>query len=290
MNKLPRAMGDVPIRRSHAPRLGAIAAAFALATLAFATGPVRADYQGPDENTGQAYGPLKGDTTYSATLNQDNSNPGDQDWYYFYVPAAGDHLHWAVSNTNALSACPPYQCNVYATLEGSNGQQLGGADSSAGTSGAAPGITQTIDWTFQAPGKYYIALVGDGPRISYQFSVTPASGVSAAPPGGGATGSLGLTTHQHGRSVEIGFVAPSAGARLDAWLYMTTGRSGRLAGRLQLSGVPKARDTYAIALDGSAWTTLKQRHRLKLSLRIKLTPRSGTAVRASKNVVVTYPR
>src|SRR5579884_2946582 len=72
-----------------------------LGLLALATRPARADYQGPDENASQAYGPLQGAHTYSAMLNNSGSNPGDQDWYYFYVPAAGDHLQFTISNTSS---------------------------------------------------------------------------------------------------------------------------------------------------------------------------------------------
>src|SRR5437588_11150846 len=152
-----------------------------LGLAALATRPARADYQGPDENASQAYGPIQGAHTYSAMLNNSGSNPDDQDWYYFYVPTAGDNLHFTIKNSS--SACTPnrqsYYCHVYATLEDSSGNQVGGSNSSAGTSGALPGQTQSIDWTFSSPGKYYIAFIGDGDQLNYQFSVTPACGVSS---------------------------------------------------------------------------------------------------------------
>jgi hypothetical protein len=258
-----------------------------MAWVAFTARAAQADYQGPDENTSQAYGPLRGDFTYAATL-QDGS---DQDWYYFYVPAAGDQLHWTVSNTTPLTGCTlgPYACNVYATLEDSTGHQVGGGDSSAGTSGVMPSTTQKIDWTFDAPGKYYLAVVGDGGQLSYQFSVTPASGLSSTPPGdGGAGSSLHLSAHQRGRQVDVSLVVPSSGASLQAYLYTGTGRSMQTAGHTALAHFSRGTVHFTISLNSRAWSALKQHHRLTLTERIRLTLRSGKLVHASQKVVVTH--
>jgi hypothetical protein len=260
------------------------------ATLVLAIQRARADYQGPDENRSQAFGPLQGAHSYSAMLNNSGSNPDDQDWYYFYVPAAGDKLHWSVSNTTAATACKPYgiyYCNVYATLEDSKGQ-VGGSNSTAGTSGVGPGQTQSINWTFSSPGKYYIAFIGDGDQLSYQFSVTPASGVSSTPPGGGGTPSLHLKAHQHRRFVDFSLVVPSAGASLVASLYRGTGSNRRLVGRLQRTSLPKGAFSGAIRLKSGAWSLLKQRHRLTVHLSVVVRPKSGTALRASKKLVLKH--
>jgi hypothetical protein len=267
--------------------LSALAAA--LASLTLATRAARADYQGPDENTNEAYGPLRGDYSYSATLQSAN----DQDWYYFYVPAAGDKLHWTVANTTPVTGCNSgiYSCSVYATLEDSNGQQVGGADSSAGTSGVAPTTTQNIDWTFDAPGKYYLAVIGDSGQLSYQFSVTPASGLSStAPGGGGRSSALHLKAHQSGRDVEISLVVPTPGARLDAGLYTGAGHSLRTAGLLRRAHLPRGTVKYAIELSSRAWTAAKKHHRLTLTLRVVLTMSTGAVEHATEKVVVTYPR
>jgi hypothetical protein len=259
-----------------------------LASTMFGARAARADYQGPDENTSQAYGPLRGDYTYAATV-----QGSDQDWYYFYVPAAGDHLHWTVSNTTAVTACPPspFACNVYATLEDSNGQQVGGGNSSAGTSGVMPQSTQSIDWTFDAPGKYYLAVIGDGDQLSYQFSVTPASGLSNTPPGGGGAGSsLRLKAKQQGRDVDISLVVPSSGARLDASLYTGANRTLQAAGQLRRTQLPQGTVHDAIELNSRAWTALKKYHRLTLTLRVALTLRSGRVLHGSEKVIVTHRR
>jgi hypothetical protein len=258
----------------------------ALAVVVFAARAAHADYRGPDENPSQAYGPLQGNYTYPASV-----QGSDQDWYYFYVPAAGDQLHWTVSNTTAITACPPSpgSCEVYATLEDSKGQQLGGADSSAGTSGVMPSTTQTIDWTFDAPGKYYLAVIGDGQPVSYQFSVTPASGLSSTPPGGGASApSLHLTAKQHGRDVDVGLVVPSSGSRLDAHLYTGAGHSQRTAGGKVLADLQKGALHFTIALNSRTWSALQKHHRLTLMLRITLTPGGGAVVHASQKLIVTH--
>jgi hypothetical protein len=242
----------------------------------------------------QAYGPLQGALTYSATLNQGGGNPDDQDWYYFYVPAVGDKLHWTVSNTTALTGCTPLgpnYCNVYGTLVDSGGKQVGGDGSSAGTSGVGPSSTQSIDWTFKTPGKYYLAVVGDGDQLSYRFSVTPACGVSSTPSGAGAgtTGSsLLLRAHQRGRDVDVSLVVPSCGGPLGARLYTGAGRSLQTAGGKTLSHIAGGSVHFAIRLNSRAWTALEQQHRLTLTLRSALTLQNGKIVRASEKVVVTH--
>jgi hypothetical protein len=147
-----------------------------LVYLATASVLARADYQGPDENASQAYGPITSGANYSASVSGD-----DQDWFSYDVPTAGTKLHWTVSNQNAIADCNPngiYYCNLYATLIGPDGKQLGGDNSSAGTSGVGPGTTQTIDWTYDQPGRYYVALIGDGDTLSYRFNFTSASGAA----------------------------------------------------------------------------------------------------------------
>jgi hypothetical protein len=257
---------------------------FAALLLAAGATSSRADYRGPDENTSEAFGPLQGAYTYSATLNQNGTNPDDQDWYYYYIPTAGDHLHWTVSNTNASTACPPYQCNVYATLEGSNGQQLGGSNSSAGTSGVGPGQTQTVDWTFPSPGKYYIAFIGDGPKISYTFSVTPADGVSSTPPGSGktTTAALNLRARQSRRFVDFSLTAPAGGGKLAALLYL--GRS--LASSLHRAHIAAGRDHFALRLSARTWAQLARRHRLHATLRVTLTRPSASRLHASRSLTL----
>ena len=264
--------------------LAAIGISLGLLTLG--TRPARADYQGPDENASQANGPIQGGHTYSAMLNNSGSNPDDQDWYSFYVPTAGDHLHFTIKNTS--SACRPnpasYYCHVYATLEDSSSHQVGGSNSSAGTSGALPGQTQSIDWTFSSPGKYYIAFIGDGDQLNYQFSVTPACGVSSTP----SFPPLDLTAHQQRRDVDISLTNPCAGSKLLAHIYAGTGSSRYVAGTLRRSAVPKGHVHYAIELSSRAWNALKKHHRLNIAVRVALTLSTGKTLHGSKKLVLTH--
>jgi hypothetical protein len=270
---------------------GAVAALSLLASGAAAP-TAWGDYQGPDENTGQAYGPLEGGYTYQAKLNNNGSNPDDQDWYYFYVPRAGERLDWTVSNTTATTGCVPYgpyaYCEVWATLEDSSGHQLGGDNSSAGTSGVGPGGTQQIYWTFASPGRYYIAFVGGGDELSYQFSVSPADGVSSLPVGGGAPSggapSLRLAAHQAGRFVDFSLTVPTGGGRLAARLYELVGRRRVPAGSLGRAHVAAGRHQYALRLSGAAWRALARRGRLTLILDVTVTRTNGSSLRGARTL------
>jgi hypothetical protein len=263
-----------------------MAIGISLGLVALAAQRAGADFQGPDENASEAFGPIQGAHTYSAMLNNNGSNPDDQDWYFFYVPAAGDHLHFTIKNSSPKCTPHPqsYYCHVYATLENSSGNQVGGSNSSAGTSGALPGQTQYINWTFTSPGKYYIAFIGDGDQLNYRFSVTPACGVSSRP----SFPPLDLTAHQQRRNVDISLTNPCAGSKLLAHLYAGTGSSRYVAGTLQRSGIPKGDVHHAIQLDSRAWKALKKRHRLRVAVQVVLTLSSGQVLRGSHKLLLTH--
>lgn len=277
-------MRDRLVQHPRVALLAAVVVTLAMAALWPAAVPVRADYRGPDENTSQAYGPLQGGHTYAATLNQSGSNPGDQDWYYFYVSRGGERLHWTVSNTNSPTACPRYECNVYATLEDASGHQLGGAGSSAGTSGVAPGTTQTIDWAYPRPGKYYIAFIGDGPTIAYQFGVTPADALSGSPPAGT---SLALRAHQSGRELYFALLVPSGGARLvDGTVVGRLAGSRVVIGSLRRDHVAAGSRRFAIRLSRRGWRALQNGRRLRVTLVVTLTRPGGERLRARRVLVL----
>lgn len=86
---------------------------------------------GPDETASSAYGPLKGDVTYSGAF----ASQDDVDYLTFTVSAAAETLEFTVQNTTP-NCQDPYDagCPVYATLMDSTGQnQVGGSNSDAGT-------------------------------------------------------------------------------------------------------------------------------------------------------------
>jgi len=254
----------------------------ALVALMLTTTRARADYQGPDENASEANGPITAGTPYSATLNQNGTNPDDQDWYSYNVSVAGEKLHWTVTNTS--SGCTPNPlsdyCHVYATLEDASGNQLGGSNSSAGTAGALPGQTQTINWTFTSPGKYYIAFVGDGDVLGYRFSFT-----SSTPT---VTPSLNLKAHQgvQRRFVVFSLTVPAGGARLGALLHGQSNGTSFLAGTLGARNVGGGTRHLAIRLDNRAWSALTQHHRLSVTLNVTLTRSSAPRLEASRKLLL----
>jgi hypothetical protein len=259
--------------------------------LTLATPPLlaRADYRGPDENPDQAFGPLAGGTNYSASVSGE-----DQDWFYYYVKNDGATLHWTVTNQTTLLNCLPlgiYYCNIYATLIGPDGKQLGGEGSSAGTSGVGPDSTQNIDWKYDQPGKYYIAIVGDGDTLNYQFSVTPASALTSTPPSGvgrsGRSGSqaLHLSAHRSGRDVNVTLETPSAGAHVIGKLILPT---GAVAGRESVRHLPKGRVQLPIPLRKKAWAMLKSKKHLTLTLNVTVSLPGGHLIQGTRAVSLRY--
>jgi hypothetical protein len=278
--------------RAHALRTVRTLLALACGTLLFLAAPpllARADYRGPDENASQAFGPIAGATNYAASVSGE-----DQDWFYYYVKNDGATLHWTVTNQTHLLNCNPTSgfCNIYATLIGPDGKQLGGEGSSAGTSGVGPDSTQTIDWKYDQPGKYYVAIVGDGNPLNYQFSVTPASALTNKAPsgigGGGSSGSqtLHLSAHRRGRDVNVTLQTPSAGAHVIGKLILP---SGAVAGRKSIRHQPKGRVQLSIPLSNKAWATLKSKKHLKLTLNVTVSLPGGHLIQGTRTVSLRYP-
>jgi len=254
-----------------------------VAAVVLLAAPVALSLAAGGDTRASATGPLRGDVDYTGTLKQGN----DQDWYFFYVPSAGDHLHWTVTNTTPKTQCVPpgvYGCHIYATLIDDNGKQVGGDNSSAGISGANPGETQTIDWTFDRPGRYYLGLNEDGDGGSYSFRVTPASGLSdsapgAVQPGGAVQPALKVAATARGRTVSLRVTVPASGSTIRARLL----RAGRSVGARTVKDARKGVTTFAVSLTKTTAAVLRRRHRLGVTLRVTLTPPGGGRVeRASR--------
>jgi hypothetical protein len=254
----------------------------AVLAVAAAAVPAASSLAAGGDTRAQATGPLHGDVDYAGTLKQGD----DQDWYFFYVPAAGGHLHWTVTNTTPKSQCVPpgvNGCHIYATLVDDNGKQVGGENSAAGISGANPGEMQDIDWTFDAPGRYYLAFNEDGDGGSYSFKVTPASGLADSLPSG--TGTQPSTPLRIGatplaRGVRVRVTVAAAGSTVRAKLS----RAGRTAGSRTLHNAGARKHVFTVALTRSTLATLRRRHRLALKLAVTVTAPSGAVQRASRTV------
>ena len=140
-----------------------------------------ADVAGPDDTIATAYGPLVAGACPTAGRSRarptSTTSPS--------TCKAGDKLHFDVVNT--VSGCTSVNltgCPIYATLVTLAGQQVGGEGSSAGTAAVAQGRSDAIDWTFDAPGRYFVAMDsdGDGPTYTIRYRVVPPTGTSPTAP------------------------------------------------------------------------------------------------------------
>jgi hypothetical protein len=235
-----------------------------------------ADVAGPDDSIGQAYGPLVSGTPYSGTFKSET----DVDYLAFDVARAGQAVHFDVVNT--VSGCMSVNltgCPIYATLVTAAGQQVGGEGSSAGTAAVPEGAGDAIDWTFDAPGRYFVAMDsdGDGPTytISMRVAAAPAGTVPAArrPP---AIGSLRVTTPQRGSIVRarlnVGRALRALTVRLERAGAARTASPVAVA---RLAAVAPGRRTVSLRLNARARADLARRGRLALRVHVVALPDGG---------------
>jgi hypothetical protein len=235
-------------------RIALTAAATAALLPALSSSVAHADYAGPDDTLASA-NPIVAGTAYTGALN----SPSDLDDFAFNVTSAGTELLFAIRNTTATCNSPVWlddDCVMYATLVDSNGNQLGGEGSTAGTGplgyAGTDYSTDTIDWTFNQPGRYYLIVEGNGVDESGE---TPSYALGfdrvSAYPGGGGSGTGG-TRGTGGTGGTSGTGATSGGAIAPARVQILTrrvsvhrsrvairlrcvGASGRCTGTLTLS-------------------------------------------------------
>ncbi|MEY2514150.1 MAG: hypothetical protein QOJ89_1508 [bacterium] len=235
-----------------------------------------ADVAGPDDTIATAYGPLVAGTPYSGTFKSET----DVDYLSFDVAKAGDKLHFDVVNT--VSGCTSVNltgCPIYATLITTAGQQVGGEGSSAGTAAVPEGRSDTIDWTFDAPGRYLVAMDsdGDGPTYTIRYRVvTAAAGTGTTVPRPAAISSLRVTTPQHTTTVRarlnVGRVLRKLTVRLE--------RAGAARGAApvavaRLEAVPRGKRTISLRLDARARADVALRGHLALRVRVVAVPDGG---------------
>lgn len=246
--------------------LTVLAALCAAASLVSAA-PAGADVSGPDESTASAYGPIRSGSTIPGQL-QDSS---DVDYIAFDVIAAGQAVHFDV--TNEVHGCSDPSgsgCPIWATLMTASDQQVGGDSSSAGTGAMTEYYpTDTIDWTFTQPGRYYLLIESGGYPVPYSVSFTetpPPSSTPARP-----YFSLSLSSHQRGPAVRVRFRArtPLRTASFRLLLH------GRALGTLRLASPPVGARTVLVRLSRRGRTLLAHRHRLSLRLQVTASPAGG---------------
>ncbi len=224
----------------------------------------------PNRSISSAVGPIGAGVTYSGRFGGD----GDVDYYYFVTTRDNVSLHFSVRNT--LSSCKGGgNCQIYATLVSTAGQQLGGEGSAAGTGPigyAGSGYpTDTIDWTFGPAGRYILVFDSDGGTPSYQFAIDPSDGVAPGIPAGPLFRSLSVPSPQHTRPVRVGLTILESGTTVRLELSRSVRGRSVFAGRLIRSGLSRGRVVLRVPLNASARAALKSRGSLGLTLRARVT-------------------
>jgi hypothetical protein len=284
-----------------------------LAALVAATLPL-ASAAADGDSIDTALGPLAAGAVYNGAF----ETPAETEYLAFDVQA-GQVLHFEVANTVRrctsiyLNGCP-----IYATLIDAAGNQLGGEGSSAGT---GPLTTfwpaEPIDWTFDAAGRYYVALDSDGdlPTYALGYRVVPPGapggtgtgpGTGTGTGGGAGTGAgSGPDTGGGARSglppiASVSMRARQRGtvvrARLNVGRRLTkltlrlerpgSKRTATPLGATRIGRVAVGRHTIAVRLEAKARRELRRRGRLSLRLRIVADPASGATQSVLRRVTV----
>ena len=279
-------MASIFITRRRAPCL-----AFLLALIiASAAAPAAvAHFHGTaNSSISTATGPIGAGVTYSGQF----AGSGDVDYYYFVTTRDNVTLHFSIRNT--LSSCPGGgNCQIYATLVNTAGQQLGGEGSAAGTGPigyAGSGYSSdTIDWTFGPAGRYILVFDSDGGTPTYQFRIDPSNDVA---PGIPATGlgplfrSLSVASLQHTTRVLARLSLLQGGATVRLELVRSVRGRAVLAGHVTRSGVPSGRVALRVPLNASARAVVRASGRLRLSLRVRVTARGRAPQTAVRRLTV----
>ncbi|MEJ7750677.1 MAG: hypothetical protein WKF32_04400 [Thermoleophilaceae bacterium] len=276
--------------------LGAVAAPFAVAHFNGAS----------NSSSASATGPIGSGVVYSGRFGSSE----ETDYYYFTTTRDNVFVRFTIRNT--LSSCSgESNCQLYATLLSTNGQQLGGEGSSAGTGPvgyAGSGYsTDTIDWTFGPAGRYILAFDSDGDLPTYQFSIGASDGVApglpsntgaspytgplfpgASPFTGPLFRNLSVRTPQRVRAVRagIGILKSGASARLE----LVRSANGRrvIAGRITRTSLQRGRVAFRVPLNAATRAALARSvsGRLRMSLRVRVTARGQTPQTAVRRVTV----
>jgi hypothetical protein len=263
-----------------------------IASIGFCIAPLAASAEvvsgQPDESIQQA-DPINQGTTYAGAF--DDSSYDDVDYLAFQVSQPGQTLEFTVANTTQPCIDPnDAGCPVYATLMDSSDQQVGGDASAAGTI-ATSADTEVFDWTFAAPGTYYLLMESNGdespgnPSYSVKFgapaAATGGSGPAGSGAGSGPTGapapiikSLTVSPRQRGTVVRGRVVLGRPVASLFATLF-APGQRPRFVGRLGEYNLAAGFHQLAIRLTPGYRTRLKRRHHLSLLLRLTVSTASG---------------
>jgi hypothetical protein len=262
-----------------------------------------ADVAGPDDTLSTAYGPMQLASPVNGTFTPSET----ADYLKLVVSTAGVSLRFTVQNTTAsCTSTSELPCPVWATLLDGAGQQLGGEGSSAGTGEVDQGGGDVIDWKFDQPGTYYVAVdsAGDNPSYAVRYDLAPAPAPSSQKHGGKHSGpttpapssgvlpgvleGLIVRSPQRGVVVRARLQIGRPLKRLDVRLLVRRGRSATLTtvGHLVAQGEPAGHITLAVALTRTGRVMLSRAHHLRLKLQVLAAPQTGAAVQLTRNVLV----
>ena len=239
-------------------------------------------------------------TTYAGAFQPDTATYHDLDYLAFTVQNPGETVEFTLQNTSLCRPPGIYEyCPVYLSLLNQSNVLI--ADG-AGTI-ATYNDTEWFDWTFQAPGTYYMVMESNGdeppgnPTYAVSYKVVSPGSPSSGPPGGNPGSkpppqgrarkaplvrSLRVASKQHGQTVRA---------------LLRLGRRGSVHATLKLSGSPRSIVTLRQRSLGPGSHKLSLRmpssygkaltYGLLLSLRISVRGHSGQVRTFSERVLLT---
>ena len=151
--------------------------------------------------------------------------------------------------------------------------------------------------TFTQPGTYTFYCTVHGAEMTGTVTVAAAGAAPpvASPLAGSASEALKLAPSQHGKTVRGSVAISSAGAggRLQVELLASTAslaRAGSAAqarvGKTVRASLPEGKVSFAVPLNARAKRALHRHRRMRLSVKVSVTPLSGPAVTITRHVVM----
>jgi hypothetical protein len=211
--------------------------------------------------------------------------------YLKVVASAGETIEFTDQNTTSginPNTCYKY-CPVYLSLVDSNFKDPGGV--SAGTF-ATYGDTEVFDWTFQAPGTYYMVMEGEGDAtlnyaVSYKIvSGGPGGGPGPKPgPSAPLVRSLRVLSHQRGIDVEAAVTLGQWAKSLRVSLFATAATKAIVV--LKRAPDSPGRHKFELTLPFADQQMLKARHQLSLVVRITVHDASGASLTFKRRVTLS---
>jgi plastocyanin len=179
---------------------------------------------------------------------------------------------WAGTCTFNTPGTYSFHCDLHTSMTGTVVVQSGGSGTTTSTSTTSPGPTST------------------------GTTSTPGGSPNPAGPGGAPLRDLVVGSHQHGR-VSARVVVGQSGSQFEADLLKVQGTSTvattargtaqKVLGKTVKSNVPAGTLQFQVALNRRGRKLLKRQGRLKVVLKVAVTPPGGTTKVASARVTMT---